>query len=490
MINELSTILMAFAPCFSRTAAFRWFVVTIFGLIVRLDFHGVTSFIRWLALDPELYETLLSFFRTSSWQLSKIHQCWVNIIKERCPLITINDHVLMVGDGIKTPKEAKRMPGVKKLHQESDNSSKAPYIFGHHFGMLGLLAGSVKHMFCVPVMAEIHEGVEKLRVFQGKEPPVFKDKKGVTKKEITIVTLMLSMASNLAKNMVLQPCMLVLDAYFSSGATFLIARDCLGDTGQRLLHVITRAKDNAVAYEGPPPLTDQKTRKRGRPSVWGEKVNLWNQFSLRANEFQTLNLCIYGKKTTLSYICLDLLWKPVKDKLRFVLVKDGNNRYILLCSNLSWLPEEIILAYSYRFKIEISFKRLKHLLGSFCYHYWTSAMPRLGKKAPVNLDDVSEESKQRRIAKTANAIEGFVNFGCIALGCLQILALNYSQSVWSEYTGWLRTKRSDVPSEETVRSVIRKKFYHNFSDFSNSAIYQIIMAKKRQRLHLYGDDAA
>lgn len=74
----------------------------------------------------------------------------------------------MVGDGIKTPKEAKRMPGVKKLHQESDNSSKVPYIFGHHFGMLGLQAGRLKHMFYVLVMAEIHEGVEKLRVFRAK----------------------------------------------------------------------------------------------------------------------------------------------------------------------------------------------------------------------------------------------------------------------------------------------------------------------------------
>ena len=33
------------------------------------------------------------------------------------------------------------MPGVKRLHQESDNSGKAPYIFGHHHGVIGLMAG-------------------------------------------------------------------------------------------------------------------------------------------------------------------------------------------------------------------------------------------------------------------------------------------------------------------------------------------------------------
>ena len=34
-------------------------------------------------------------------------------------------------------KEAKRMPGVKKQFQESENSSKPAYIFGHLFGGIG-----------------------------------------------------------------------------------------------------------------------------------------------------------------------------------------------------------------------------------------------------------------------------------------------------------------------------------------------------------------
>jgi hypothetical protein len=51
---------------------------------------------------------------------------------------------LIVGDGIKVSKEAQKMPGVKKLHQESQNSGKPPYIYGHHHGVLGILAGWVK----------------------------------------------------------------------------------------------------------------------------------------------------------------------------------------------------------------------------------------------------------------------------------------------------------------------------------------------------------
>jgi hypothetical protein len=59
-------------------------------------------------------------------------------------LPTIDDRLLLAGDGIKICKEAEKMPAVKRLHQESDNSGKAPYIYGHHWGVIGILAGLVK----------------------------------------------------------------------------------------------------------------------------------------------------------------------------------------------------------------------------------------------------------------------------------------------------------------------------------------------------------
>ena len=144
MIKELSIILLQFRDCFSRTASFNWFVITVMGFIVRLDHHGVSSVVRWLNLDPDKYTSLLLFFRASSWKLKNIQQKWWQIVLTRSPAITIDGRHLIAGDGIKISKEAKKMPGVKRLHQESDNSSKAPYIYGHHFGALGILSGWVK----------------------------------------------------------------------------------------------------------------------------------------------------------------------------------------------------------------------------------------------------------------------------------------------------------------------------------------------------------
>jgi hypothetical protein len=99
---------------------------------------------RWLAIRPALYTALLTFFRSTAWQLKNIQKKWAQIVITMCPVIKIGDRLLMAGDGIKISKEALKMPGVKRLHQESDNSGKAPYIFGHHHGVIGLMAGWVK----------------------------------------------------------------------------------------------------------------------------------------------------------------------------------------------------------------------------------------------------------------------------------------------------------------------------------------------------------
>jgi len=482
MINEINAILMQFSSCFSRTAAFKWFVVSIMGFIVRLDFHGVSSFIRWLSLDPKSYEAFLCFFRSSSWNLSQIQRCWVSIIKKHCSPLCINGHILGVGDTLKASKEAHKMPAVKKLHQDSDNSGKAPFIFGHHFGAIGLLIGNISNLFCIPVMFEFHEGVSVLRSFQGKAAPVVDGKESVT-----IISLMTTMATKIVEYLD-HPIMLILDAYYSAGPTYTLARECVNATGQRIMHIITRAKSNAVGYEDPCPPIGK--RKRGRPPIYGKKVSLKEQFKLRANDFQSVPLRLYGKDVMASILCLDLIWRPIKEKLRFVLVKIGDDCFILMCSNLSWSPEDIITAYSYRFKIEVTFKNLKQLLGSFCYHFWSKVTPKLSKKTPTDLACITDNSHKQLIAKTANAIEAFVNFSGIALGILQILAVKYPQSIWNNYTGWLRTKRTNVLSEETVRLVIQEIFYHNFSVFKNTAIYEIIMSKKRERSHLYADNVA
>jgi hypothetical protein len=286
---------------------------------------------------------------------------------------------------------------------------------------------------------------------------------------------MAAMAAELV-SVVGKRCIIVLDAYFAVGPVFLILQQTLDDRGKRLIHLVTRAKSNVVAYQDPPP----KTGRPGRPRRYGSKLRLMDLFETMAGRFEKTTISLYGQCKEVSFLCLDLIWKPIGEKVRFVLVRDGSEQFILMCSDVELSAPDIIRVYSYRFKIEVSFKVLKLLMGAFFYRFWTSAWPRIGKRNVSDLSSVDDQRSRRLIRQTANAIEAFMNFGCIATGILQIISLNFHQTIWGKYLGWLRTVTSTIPSEEVVRSVVQEEYYHNFRVFKNTAIYRIIMSKNRK----------
>lgn len=185
------------------------------------------------------------------------------------------------------------------------------------------------------------------------------------------------------------------------------------------------------------------------------------------DDFQTATLMLYGKEETVKYICTNLIWKPLGRKLRFVLVKTNEKSMILACSDLYMHPEKIIVAYSYRFKIEVSFKMLKHVIGGFCYHFWTAAMPKLSRfKTCVDFSKVTDKKEREKIISTMRAVEVYSFMSCIAMGILTIISLQLPNLVWGRFTGWLRTRSSETPSIETVRSVLQQEVWRNIHKVS------------------------
>lgn len=470
MIGQLGLLLMTFRCAFPRGATFHWFVIAVFGFIVRIDHHGVTSSIRWLRIQEDLYEAFLAFFRSDGLSMSTVVRHWQLFIARRHAMRTHGGAYVLIGDGIKVAKEAEYMPGVKKLHQESENSGKAAWIFGHHFGVIGMLMGNAAKAFCIPLAAELHEGVTALRRLQGKEAPEID---GVEK--TTIVTLMAKLLETAAHN-IARPCVAVLDAFFAAAPMFAIAKAAVGENGERLLHVIVRAKDNIVVNEALP----SDYCGRGRPPKYGRKIKLKTLFSGRGQSFTPVKINVYGEIRTVAVLCLDLFWKPLKDVLRFVLVKDGEHTFILICSDLEMAPVEIVSLYAKRFKIEVTFKMLKHILGGFCYHFWTRAwnVPKGKTLSAERLKNMPAASK-RKIAEALNAIEAFVNIAIIAAGLLQLMAIEHAAVIQQQHKWWLRTYSSTVPSEEMVKIVIQHEFYHHFRKFKHTAIYQIIQSKRQ-----------
>ena len=145
---------------FSRERTFFWGVLVLISFSIRQDLSGVTSFIRGSGIKPKFYQRILHHFHSDGVDLAKLTQLWVQICLQalRPCLEIINGRVIILGDGLKAGKEGRKMPGVKLLHQQSQNNSKPEYIMGHSIQAISLLVKGGESHVAVPLAARIHEG--------------------------------------------------------------------------------------------------------------------------------------------------------------------------------------------------------------------------------------------------------------------------------------------------------------------------------------------
>jgi hypothetical protein len=219
-------------------------------------------------------------------------------------------------------------------------------------------------------------------------------------------------------------------------------------------HLVTRVRITTRAYHPAPP---PKKPKRGRPKVYGRKVLLRNYFA-RPQDFVTAPSPVYGEKhVPIQYLCKDLLWRPVGQIVRFVLVKHPSRGRMILMSTQTMLdPLDIIRIYGYRFKIEVSFKQALHTLGTYAYHFWMKEMRPVRKGGGNQYLHRQTEAYRQQIKRKMDAYHRYVQLGCIAQGLLQYLSVTFGKKVWQHFRSWLRTMNQDqAPSEMVVACALR-----------------------------------
>jgi hypothetical protein len=255
---------------------------------------------------------------------------------------------------------------------------------------------------------------------------------------------------------------LALDRYFLT----LSAVSTLEDTNEAQENVekghsiilVTKTRRNGIAFELPP---KESQHKRGPKRKKGATVKLYDLFDEKEAEFEKATMFFYGRVQEVEYCYIDLLWGIGKyHQMRFVLVKhDDGRRSILVSSSDTLTPEQIIEAYSFRWKCEQGFKDAKHTVGTFSSHFWTPAMPRLDrfrrKGLPDPLAAVDDKDRQRRIISNYEAFEKMAMVGNIAQGLLQLLALK-ADEIGYEPTKYLRTHSQQVMSEDSMNYELRK----------------------------------
>jgi len=227
---------------------------------------------------------------------------------------------------------------------------------GHHWALAGLLGATIIAQqwtpFCLPILANL---------IPGKTNPFgFVVNSNGVAQAMTFWDAVCPLISQMALMLENQPLRVVADAYFAK-APFINWMLSIS------VHVITRMRWDAVGWDDPQPepiLPDGK-KKLGRRRTNPRKGKEWKLTTLIKNFTpEPVTACVYGKLKTFNIVTRDVWIRDVIiQKVRVVVIQTAGVPIILLSTDLTLTPKQIIILYGMRFSVELGIRDAKQHFG-------------------------------------------------------------------------------------------------------------------------------
>ena len=328
---EVASLLIVFTPCFTAPSGhyFTQFVwVMMVGWGRRLATRVCTS-------DPadKHHTNYARFLGRYRWEPAEVAQALLDLLLSRLPKPALGERLTVALDDRPVPKSRGKAPGLGWHHCHNKGQCAGPFVHGHVWMQIALVARLGQEAFSLPLRALLYRRKKDCR-------------RGVAYQEKW--RLALELLNNLRWP---HPVRLVADGNFYVRG---FAR-AIREAGQDL---IVRLPKVAAVYRLPEP----PARRPGRPRTYGDKTTLEGAF--RKVRFRSLNETLWGWQGALRIAEAILVPRVVGQPCKVVCVRLGRRepRY-LLSTDLSLGAEEIVRLYASRFSIEITFRELTQRCG-------------------------------------------------------------------------------------------------------------------------------
>lgn len=257
------------------------------------------------------------------------------------------DRLTLALDDTPTERYGPHVQGAGVHHNPTPGPAGSPYVYGHVFVVLGLLA---RHrawgVVALPLLARLYVRKKDLPGIDPKHRPAFR-----TKLELGVELLRWASAW---LGLLKKPLWVVADGAYAK-APFLKPAMALGMT------VVSRLRKDAAlrTVPGPP-----RKGQRGRPRIYGEqRIDLAKRGGQRRG-WTTGVFDLYGKPTAKRYKTFLATWRPVGGVIRVVLVEEPRGWVAFFCTDPTVTVGDILTTVADRFSLETAFRDCKEIVGA------------------------------------------------------------------------------------------------------------------------------
>jgi DDE superfamily endonuclease len=316
------------------------------GAVLARGRRTVTSWIRAAGLSDQFRSCYTAVAAAGKEAGTIAAYLMLTVVK---PLVSGAERLTLAIDDTPTKRYGPHVQGAGVHHNPTPGPAGSPYVYGHVFVVLGLLATHPSWgAIALPLLARMYVRQKDLPGIDPKHRPAFR-----TKLELAVELLRWA---KLWLGLLGKPLWVAADGAYAK-RDFLKPAQALGMT------VVSRLRCDAALWSLPPVVPPDQ-RGPGRPRVYGtERISLARRAGQRRG-WTTEAFTRYGERVTKRYKTFLATWKPAGGVIRVVLVDEPTGWRAYFCTDPAATVADILTTVADRFSLEITFRDCKEVVGA------------------------------------------------------------------------------------------------------------------------------